>query len=157
MPKGAKISTCNQYRYQLWRIWDDTKPCVLFVMLNPSTADASIDDPTLRRCMGFAKSWGYGGVYIGNLYAYRATNPSVLQQVAKPVGSRNKSSILKMVEACDKIICAWGNNLPTVGSPIISILKKQPRLYHLGLTKRQQPRHPLYVKGNTIPELFSFK
>lgn len=89
MKKGAIISDCQQYRYALWRIWDETKPFVMFIMLNPSKADAETDDNTVRRCIGFAKSWGYGGIYICNLFAYRSTDPKVLLKVDNPFGDQN--------------------------------------------------------------------
>jgi hypothetical protein len=78
MKKDAKLSDDKLYRYQLSRIWDETKPKVLFIMLNPSTADADVDDPTIRRVINFAKSWNYGGVYVVNLYAFRSTDPKGL-------------------------------------------------------------------------------
>ena len=76
--RGATFSKCKIYRYRLWRIWDAKKPTVLFIMLNPSTAGSTMDDPTIKRCIGFAKSWGYGGLYVGNLFAYRSTQPKGL-------------------------------------------------------------------------------
>ena len=69
--RNAELSACGKYRYRLSRIWDDKKPLVLFIMLNPSTADAEQDDPTIRRCIAFAKNWGYGGFMAGNLFAFR--------------------------------------------------------------------------------------
>ena len=72
---GADFSECGRYRYKLWRTWDDVRPVVMFIMLNPSTADATADDPTIRRCIGFAHDWGYGGVRVGNLFAWRTPYP----------------------------------------------------------------------------------
>ena len=72
---GADFSECGRYRYKLWRTWDDIRPVVMFIMLNPSTADATADDPTIRRCIGFARAWGYGGVRVGNLFAWRTPYP----------------------------------------------------------------------------------
>lgn len=92
MEKTAIISEDEKYRYQLSRCWDETKPRILFIMLNPSTADANIDDPTIRRVISFAKSWGYGGVYVGNLFAFRSTDPKGLKQIADPVGENNMST-----------------------------------------------------------------
>ena len=79
---GAVFSPCERYRYKLWRVWDPARPlgCVMFLMLNPSTATDTEDDPTIRRCIGYARSWGYGGLYVGNLFAYRATDPADLRR-----------------------------------------------------------------------------
>ena len=76
MKSGAIFSSCRKYRYALWRNWDETKPCVMIIGLNPSTADENENDPTITRCINFAKSWGYGGVCVTNLFAYCATVPS---------------------------------------------------------------------------------
>ena len=89
MKKHAIISQDDKYRYQLSRIWEEEKPKVLFIMLNPSTADADVDDPTIRRVVNFAKSWGYGGVFVGNLYAFRSTDPKGLRYIDNPVGEDN--------------------------------------------------------------------
>ena len=85
--KGAIISDCQKYRYALWRNWDLSKDKVMFIGLNPSTADHIEDDPTIRRCIGFAKSWGYGGLYMMNLFSYRTSNPSKLKNVKDPIGN----------------------------------------------------------------------
>lgn len=96
MIKSAIISECGKYRYSLSRIWDENKANVLFIMLNPSTADGDVDDPTIRRCIGFAKSWGYGGIYVGNLFAYRATDPKELLKVENPIGFENIHHLMDM-------------------------------------------------------------
>ncbi len=102
MNKGAIISTCGQYRYQLWRIWNEDKPLVLFVCLNPSTADARQDDPTIRRLTGFAYQLGYGGFYLGNLFAFRSTYPSDLPAANDPVGPDNTNHLLAMYELSNR-------------------------------------------------------
>lgn len=76
MKTGANLSECRRYRFSLWRIWDEALPYALFIGLNPSTADETANDPTITRCINFAKDWGYGGIYMANLFAYRATDPS---------------------------------------------------------------------------------
>ena len=115
---GAELSECGKYRYSLTRIWDETKPKVMFIMLNPSTADANNDDPTIRRCIGFAKSWGFGGLYVCNLFGFRATNPKELLKVNNPFGDQNIWHTRKLSDEVDTIVCAWGNK------PILkSILK----------------------------------
>lgn len=148
--KGAIISDCSKYRYQLWRIWDKTKPFVMFIMLNPSTADSDIDDPTIRRCIGYAKSWGYGGVYVGNLYAYRATEPSVLREVDNSIGIDNEKHLKEMDSKCEKIICAWGNRK---GRPE-HIFSNFNNLHYLKLNADGTPAHPLYLKKDLKPKKF---
>jgi hypothetical protein len=153
---SAVLSECGNYRYELSRIWDTTKPMVMFLMLNPSTADANKDDNTIRRCIAYAKSWGYGGVFVGNLFAYRATNPKELLNVKNPVGEKNQSHLIKMSLKTDMTICAWGN------SSIVEKLTKslgyfkplsglQNRFNYLELSKNGTPKHPLYLKCNLLP------
>ena len=89
MNQGATISDCGRYRYGLWRIWNWQLPNAVFIMLNPSTADAETDDPTIRRCVGFARSWDLGGVHIANLFALRASDPGELANAQDPIGSAN--------------------------------------------------------------------
>ncbi len=85
----AKLSNCRNYRFALWRTWDESKPFAMIIGLNPSTADEVENDPTITRCINFAKSWGYGGVCMANLFAYRATEPSVMKSQNDPVGADN--------------------------------------------------------------------
>ena len=106
MKKHAVISQDNKYRYQLSRIWDNEKPTVLFIMLNPSTADADADDPTIRRVVNFAKSWGYGGVFVGNLYAFRSTDPKGLKHTEDPVGEENIAHVQTLIGLTDKVVYA---------------------------------------------------
>jgi hypothetical protein len=153
MIKKAFISGCNNYRYALDRIWDDTKPKVMFLMLNPSTADDSNDDPTIRRCIGFAKSWGYGGLHVGNLFAYRSTDPKNLLTAIDPIGEENKHYLKLMASQCDKVVCAWGNS-----GIVNKLLKKNPdykpllnfglNTYYIDLCNDGTPKHPLYLKGD---------
>ena len=95
MKKGAHFSTCRRYRYRLWRIWDENKPFVLFICLNPSTADENEDDPTIRRCVRFARDWDYGGMVMVNLFAFRATDPSELYNADEQIGQNNSKEILE--------------------------------------------------------------
>lgn len=150
--KIAALSDDGVYRYMLGRIWDESLPKVGFIMLNPSTADADNDDPTIRRCIGFAKEWGYGGLYVTNLFAFRATNPKELLIAKNPTENtvnENRLYIDEMVLRCDKVICAWGN------SPIKSEMKlplfKDEKFHYLELTKDGNPKHPLYLKKDLKP------
>jgi hypothetical protein len=109
MEKYADISEDGKYRYQLSRIWDSKKPVILFIMLNPSTADDTKDDPTIRRIINFAEFWGYGGIYVGNLYAFRSTDPKALQNTDDPTGSENINTIKTLICKTEKVVYAWGN------------------------------------------------
>ena len=98
MKKGATISECGLYRYSLTRVWDDVLPMCIFVMLNPSTADADIDDPTIRRCINFAKREGCGSLMVVNLFAYRATSPADMKAAVDPIGSGNPTTLEETFE-----------------------------------------------------------
>lgn len=150
MNTTALLSEDKLYRYQLLRVWDETLPRVLFVMLNPSTADATKDDPTIRRVISFAKSWGYGGVYVGNLFAFRSTDPKGLKYVKDPIGENNIQHIQAMVGLVDKIIYAWGNNQKE--PKWLSELVTTP--YCIDISKKGVPKHPLYLKKDTQPKLY---
>src|SRR5438309_1547537 len=89
MKYSATISNCQQYRYRLSRCWDESLPACMFIMLNPSTADAKVDDRTIKRCMAYARAWGYGKLYVGNLFAFRATKPKNMKAASDPVGPNN--------------------------------------------------------------------
>lgn len=154
MNKGAVISPCGQYRYQLWRIWNEDKPLIMFICLNPSTATAYHDDPTLRRLIGFAYQWQYGGLYLGNLFAYRSTSPAVLDEVKDPIGPDNDRHIKVMSEKCTRIVFAWGNQGFILNRENI-ISSMFPVADCLGKTKAGSPNHPLYLSKQT--ELIPFK
>jgi hypothetical protein len=123
-------------------------------MLNPSTADDSIDDPTIRRCIGFAKSWGFGALDVLNIFAYRSTDPAVLRKITDPVGKENDRFIVETTgkRDCELVIAAWGN-MGMYASRASNVVKIIPRdVMCLGKTKAGFPRHPLYVHGDTRPE-----
>jgi hypothetical protein len=145
MKKGAHISIDKKYRYSLYRIWNDELPKVAFICLNPSIADDKIDDPTINRCIEFAKSWGYGGFYMLNLFAFRATNPSELTKVNDPIGMDNQNVILETITKVDKVICAWGNEgiLLNQNKKILSIIENP---YCIKINSSGEPSHPLFLK-----------
>lgn len=145
--KGADISTDGLYRYSLWRVWDKSKPSVLFICLNPSTADATDDDPTIRRCIGFAKSWGFGSLYMGNLFAFRATNPNELFEARDPVGANNDKWLLELSLKCQKVVFAWGANGNLLGRNK-TVALTFPEAYCIKRTKEGHPSHPLYLKAD---------
>jgi hypothetical protein len=145
----------GEYRYELRRCWGSALPNhqVGFVMLNPSTADADQDDPTIRRCVAFAKAWGYGGIVVRNLYALRATDPAELWTHPDPIGSHNHTFLANCLTDA-LTVCAWGahgarNNRARDFSSWFREFGRP--LYHLGLTAAGQPRHPLYLKATTRP------
>lgn len=149
--KYARISDYGAYRYSLSRFWGPVEP-LLFVMLNPSTADADVDDPTIRRCIGFAKRDGFDGVTVGNLYAYRATDPKALLTCGDAVGSDNDHYLRMMLEVRAEyrspVVAAWGANarLDRVGAVLNLVPGVDWRC--LGTTKQGAPKHPLYVRGD---------
>ena len=147
--KGAVISKDGVYRYQLSRVWDDKGPSVLFILHNPSTADDKEDDPTIRRCIGFAKSWGFGSMRVGNVFAFRSTDPQKVHLFQDPVGRDNQAHLIKMSREADLVVCGWGHGL---GIPR-SIKSLGVDLHYLELQKTGTPKHPLYLKGNLKPTL----
>lgn len=154
----AAISPCGAYRYRLTR-GDGRR--LAFVMLNPSTANAEIDDPTIRRCKAFALREGYDGIEVVNLYAYRATDPDALLQAADPIGPSNMGEIQRL--AWDYrggwIVCAWGalsrRHMPHVARVAELLKLHDAELVCLGKTKDGAPRHPLYVRGDASIESWS--
>lgn len=145
---GATFSPCERYRYRLWRCWGDGKR-VVWVMLNPSTADAEVFDPTVRRCYGFSDSWGYKHLSVLNLYALRSTDPKQLWAVDDPVGPDNDEHIVSVMGAADLVVVAWGVNAKTDRVERFSELSSGVKLWCLGTTKDGSPRHPLYVAAKT--------
>lgn len=144
----AILSACGLYRFRLERWWGDGAPMV-FVMLNPSTADADNDDPTIRRCVKFAKRENCGGLVVVNLYAWCATDPKELKNARDPIGFPNLAHLFRVVREQrahgGPIVCAWGAGAKGVRIPLVLWSAK---LYALGVTKDGHPRHPLYVKGD---------
>lgn len=156
MMKSAIISPCGRYRYCLTRTWGDG-PILPIIMLNPSTADASVDDPTIRRCIGFAKREGRGGIVVCNLFGFRATNPADLRNAMDPVGPDNfihlETLMTAAVMADIPVLCAWGTNAE--GREVRQLaIDYWAKLTCLGRTKHGQPRHPLYVPADQPMETF---
>ncbi len=172
---GADISADGRYRYKLWREWRGThdpknwrwlgakdgadedlgepKSC-LFVMLNPSTADSTVDDPTIRRCVGFAKSWNYERLEVVNLFAVRTSSPRTLKAMhyrEDPVGVRNEEAFDHAVVRAGLIVCAWGSHGSHMGQDetVLGWLPPKSKLFALGFTGSGHPRHPLYLRSDT--------
>lgn len=151
MKCSAVISPCQKYRYQLDRIWDPDLPLCNWVMLNPSTADANVDDPTIRRCMAFSKKWDYGGIDVRNLFALRATNPKELQTSVGEDRKGPDNDFYLTALRSRKVVIAWGSHgsLYGRGARVIEMLKSADvRLFCLGKTKGKQPKHPLFVRSD---------
>lgn len=150
---GATLSPCGRYRYRLWRRWAPGET-VLWVMLNPSTAAVVIDDPTIRKCMGFAKLWGYGAIDVVNLYAWRATHPRDLpRDPCTKIGPDNHVHVEAAVSAAVRIVAAWGANAPQVRADEMRAALGDD-VQCLGLTAGGQPRHPLMLAYSTALETF---
>jgi hypothetical protein len=153
---SAELSDCGTYRYTLTRDWDSDRPAACFVMLNPSTADAEQDDPTIRRCLGYARTWGCGSLAVVNLYAYRAADPSELWRAADPVGPNNDSWLRAAVTGARKsggpVVAAWGAHARTDRISAVLELPGVAPISVLALTKGGQPRHPLYLRANLTPQ-----
>jgi len=157
----AIISECGQYRYKLTRTWGEEKSAV-FVMLNPSTADASEDDATIRRCIGFAKKWHCGGLIVVNLFAYRATKPTELLSASDPQGPDNFVHVFNAAQGAQFIVCAWGahSNLNGQDKKIIACMRRATNMAHLvclGTTKYGHPKHPLYLPKDADIEFYDYE
>ena len=151
MKRSAEISECGRYRYSLDRRWGDGDS-VTFIMLNPSTADANKDDPTIRRCIGFAKGWGYDGLVVRNLFALRSTDKLALTKESNPTGGDDHVLEAKKAKL---IIAAWGTFLPFNRERFVHWEFRSTPLYCLKKTKNGQPWHPLYVSASATPIPFN--
>lgn len=157
LERDAVISDCGLFRYLLRRTWDHSRPRLLYVMLNPSTADAEIDDATIRSCIRLAKGIDYGSFEVVNLFALRATDPAELEKAADPVGPRNDLCIEAAIARCDMAVCAWGAHPIAIrrsGHVRQMIRSQRPAVFCLGKTKAGSPKHPLYIKSGTPLETY---
>lgn len=143
---GAIFDASGRFRYLLWRTWAPGLPRACFVMLNPSTADAIEDDPTIRRCTGFASAHGFGGLDVVNLFAYRARHPDLLPRTFEARGEGNETHIRRSIERCAVTIAAWGVHGSEHWQAVSAL--EGIGLQCLGVTKDDDPRHPLYVRGD---------
>ena len=154
---GASFSACERYRYSLWRIWDESRPVVNFVMLNPSTADESASDPTVTRCIIFAKSWECGGIVVTNLFAFRATDPKEMFRSADPIGSGNDQALTDSAATASVVVCAWGNHgkhLDRATAVAVMLQRSGIRPHHLKLNRSGEPAHPLYLPRHLRPQIY---
>ena len=146
--KSAVFSEDRKYRYALWRWWDKSKPYVMFIGLNPSTADETEDDPTIRRCIKFAQSWGFGGLCMVNLFAIRATDPRNMLKHPEPIGIDNDEHLIMISDKAGKIVAAWGTrgDHKNRDKEVMAFI---PDMFCLEITKEGFPKHPLYIRSNT--------
>lgn len=148
----AVLSVDGVYRYELIREWKQFGKRMVFIMLNPSTADASVDDPTIRRCMGYARREGCGGIKVYNLFALRATDPKELAKSADPNGESNYYHVSTALEIAEEwrdiVVAAWGAYPKARRSGVYKLIANHPNVRCLGTTANGSPRHPLYVKGD---------
>ncbi len=153
MVGAAYLSPCGRYRYALTRRWGPGARVAVFCCLNPSTADASADDPSLKRMMGFARREGADGIAVVNLYAWRSTDPAALADVEDPIGPENDDTIAAMAKGAGLVIAGWGGSGPkgyqARARAVLGILRSTGTVYCLGTTAGGQPRHPLYLAANT--------
>lgn len=169
LESSAIISPCGLYRYELRRVWDYSLPIVIFIGLNPSTADGTIDDMTIKTCVRYAKRWGAGGIIMLNLFAYRSRDPRALLMVSDPIGPENDLYIRKaMVPRPVHVIAAWGAfpiaklrawdvDQTIRNIQAASMLRDEPPLSCLAMNADGSPHHPLYLPGDTMPKPYTIE
>lgn len=152
---GAAFSRCRRWRWLLWRCWERSRPVANFLMLNPSTADELRLDPSCTRARNYAERWGYGGVLITNIFAWRATDPEEMKAARDPVGPENDSAIVHAARGAAIVVCAWGNHGRFLGrsAAITARLRANGiRLHALRVNAGGEPAHPLYLPGDLKPK-----
>ena len=164
--RSAEVSDCGMYRWWLrrsWRFFENGihvtgKGCCCFILLNPSTADGTQDDPTIRRCIGFAQLWGYDSLSVRNLFAWRATDPKELVHAETVTGGHRGDTELIAGLTANLTVVAWGSKVPFKRDrEAVELFNKSfpgVPLHCLGVTKSGSPRHPLYVRADTKPKLW---
>lgn len=171
---GAVFDPSNRHRYMLWRNLADTEcdtaHTICFIMLNPNRADELSNDPTIKRCIGFARGWGFLKIIVVNLFSIKAQTPALLRQMKVPlVGPSNDAFVLSAIEQSSMVVAAWGNH-GSIGGRDEELLEfvetalssnsafksnsHHKGLYCLGLTKLHQPKHPLYLRASIEPVRF---
>jgi hypothetical protein len=151
---GASFSACRRWRTLLWRCWDEARPVANFLMLNPSTADETVLDPTCARARDYAERWGYGTLLVTNVFAWRATDPGAMRAAVDPVGEGNDAAILRAARRAQLVVCAWGNHglhLGRSGSVQQLLRGAGVALHVLRLNAGGEPAHPLYLPGRLRP------
>jgi hypothetical protein len=155
MKLGAKFSSDRKYRWSLHRIWQPSAPLVCYVLLNPSTADESINDPTVSRCQTRASIARFGGLLVVNIFAWRSTDPAELYEIADPVGFANDNAILEAAVLADLVVCGWGKHgaLHDRGREVLSLIRSAGKVPHaLQINSDGSPEHPLYLSYKLQPK-----
>ena len=156
MNRETILSPDRVYRYALWRVIDPQNPLyTLFIGLNPSTADETLDDPTIRRCQRFAQEWGSGALCMVNLFAFRATDPETMKRATDPIGPENDAYLFRLIKGASEVIAAWGNHGTFKGRDR-EVNERFGPFRCLGINGNGTPKHPLYLKATTKPEAFNW-
>lgn len=150
MKAYAEFSDCKRYRYGLWRIWDEHLPHVAFIGLNPSDVDEVKNNPTINRCISFARSWGYGGVCVANLFAFNTAVPEEMKKAKDPVGPANDKWLLGIAKSAAAVVAAWGNDGAFLDRSA-EVKNMISDLHALKINKSGEPAHPLYLRGDLVP------
>ena len=150
-PSGAVFDTTGAYRYRLHRTWEQRGKRVVFVLLNPSTADAETNDPTIRRCIGFARDWGFGSMVVVNLFGFRATRPDDLFKARDPIGPDNDRWLRREIRRAHRVVMGWGAHSGIEDRAAAATGRNPGPWTCLGTTKDGHPRHPLYMRKDAVP------
>jgi hypothetical protein len=155
MDMSARFDRSGRYRFSLHRFWSSGLDTATMVMLNPSTADHLRNDPTINRCIQLSRAWGFGGVNIVNLFAYRTSSPAHLRIISSPIGKSNDSHIVEQCDKASAVIVAWGNHGRFLerDKEVLELLSSFD-LWCIGQTKSGQPKHPLYAPGDVKLQRF---
>ena len=152
------FSRCRRWRWLLWRRWDSRKPAANFLMLNPSTADEFKLDPSCARARDYAERWGFGSIFITNIFAWRATDPEEMKAARDPVGRGNDAAILRAAREAALVVCAWGNHGAHLGrsAAVLELLQHAKITLHaLRVNAHGEPAHPLYLPGRLKPKTWA--
>lgn len=153
---GAVLSPDEQYRYYLWRKWDDGRPTIAWLMANPSTADGFSSDSTINRVYGYSDRWGYGSFVVANLFAYRSDDPNDLDSVDNPIGPRNDEILQNLTSMADLVVGAWGDPGDWYGRPGEVLQMLDADIYALTVLSSGNPGHPLYKDSDLEPKPYDY-
>lgn len=149
MTRSAVLSPDRVYRYELWRQWDDKLRRLLVIGLNPSTADETVDDPTIKKCVRYAQRWGFGALCMANLFAFRATQPKDMMAAGDPIGPDNDITLAALAGSMDTIVAAWGAHGNYRDRSLVVMRMFEGRtVCCLDIVKNGEPKHPLYCRDD---------